>query len=85
MQAPSIGGLMAYTVDPRDLMHRAAGYIDRILKGAKPAELAVQQPAHPAPASALHAKMMCTVRCTSPNFASRSKVTSTYLWSVLAI
>jgi len=41
----SIGGLMTYTVDTRDLMHRAAGYIDRILKGEKPAELAVQQPA----------------------------------------
>src|SRR6516162_1218685 len=41
----SIGGLMTYTVDTRDLMHRAAGYIDRILKGEKPGELAVQQPA----------------------------------------
>jgi putative tryptophan/tyrosine transport system substrate-binding protein len=41
---PSIGGLMAYAVDVPDLMHRAAGYIDRILKGEKPAELAVQQP-----------------------------------------
>jgi len=41
----SIGGLMTYTVDTRDLMHRAAGYIDRILKGEKTAELAVQQPA----------------------------------------
>jgi len=41
----SMGGLMTYTVDTRDLMHRAAGYIDRILKGEKPAELAVQQPA----------------------------------------
>ena len=35
---------MSYGVDTRDLMHRAAGYIDRILKGEKPAELAVQQP-----------------------------------------
>jgi putative tryptophan/tyrosine transport system substrate-binding protein len=39
------GGLMAYAVDTRDLMHRAAGYVDRILKGEKPAELPVQQPA----------------------------------------
>ena len=42
--SPWIGGLMAYAVDPRDLMYRAAAYIDRILKGEKPAELAVQQP-----------------------------------------
>jgi putative ABC transport system substrate-binding protein len=39
------GGLMAYAVDTRDLMHRAGGYLDRILKGAKPSELPVQQPA----------------------------------------
>jgi putative ABC transport system substrate-binding protein len=38
------GGLMAYAVDSRDLMHRAADYLDRILKGAKPSDLPVQQP-----------------------------------------
>ena len=38
------GGLMAYAVDTRDAMQRAAGYIDRILKGARPADLPVQTP-----------------------------------------
>jgi putative tryptophan/tyrosine transport system substrate-binding protein len=40
----SSGGLMAYAVDTRDTMQRAAGYINRILKGAKPADLPVQAP-----------------------------------------
>jgi putative tryptophan/tyrosine transport system substrate-binding protein len=40
-----IGGLMAYSVDTHDLMQRAATYVDRILKGANPADLPVQQPA----------------------------------------
>jgi len=37
-------GLMTYTVDSRDLMHRAADYVDRILRGERPADLPVQQP-----------------------------------------
>jgi putative tryptophan/tyrosine transport system substrate-binding protein len=38
------GSLVSYGVDVVDLFRRAASYIDRILRGAKPAELPVQQP-----------------------------------------
>ena len=39
-----VGGLLSYGVDRTDNFRRAATYVDRILKGEKPAELPVQAP-----------------------------------------
>ena len=38
------GGLLAYAPSQSELARQAAGYVDRILKGAKPADLPVEQP-----------------------------------------
>jgi putative tryptophan/tyrosine transport system substrate-binding protein len=45
-QSPYVrdGGLLSYGPDPVDNWRRAASYVDRILRGAKPADLPVQFP-----------------------------------------
>jgi ABC-type uncharacterized transport system substrate-binding protein len=43
-EAVELGGLMSYGPSFADIFSRAAGYVDRICKGAKPADLPVEQP-----------------------------------------
>ena len=44
-QFAEVGGLMGYGPNLTDLFRQAASYVDRILRGARPADLPIQRPA----------------------------------------